>query len=1174
MDVEEHQAMDVDEGLDSSEDSSTSDEEAMGAPDPDPDQQEAPVDGHMQDSDNDHDDDDANRPDDEGMASDSSSDGDESAPLDEENDAQPDEEGANGAEPSEPQQSTAMRDQFQEYTDHCFSHFKELEPYQVHMIKIMHTLAKKKATMDTYDAVMEWHLRTTGKLKEYQALGDSKDYWSRKKLMQFLKKRNNMTEKYAKPRKTVLRGNKAKVTMQLRHARELIQSIFTDPRLKSEDWLWHNKDVFALAQDNLNYIGDINTGKAYLKTYKELITDPSKQILVPLPLYIDGAVTGQFDKLQVECLKMTNGLLTNKARQREYVWKTLGLMPNYTKADSRGKKLFVESGHLAALDLFGAPMHQNDEEGANNSAEDQDPAHGMVEYHHCLEIMLESLHELIEEGMVLDLMINGHLIKNVELVFFVPYVKCDGDEADKLTLSYRSRGKGVSQLCRYCQCPAVDSDNVDANYPKKTEPMMKKLFEQQNNSRLKQLSQVNAKNAFHGLRMGLHNNRGIHGATPWDMLHTILLGVFLYARDCFFAQIGWKSKTSDEINSMAKMIGRLLARQSDRDKPRTKFAKGIKKGKIMAKEFTGVLLLMSAILRSDMGRDVLQKAFKKNFRHDWQLKDWALLVESLLEWEEYLKSDTMLKQHVQKLKHKHRFLMYLLKKIGARSKGMGFKTMKFHSLTHLAEDIENFGVPQTLDTGELKLDAIAADGVGFGKSCAQRNTMLACHRVPYCPGWYQNFHRHSKLLPKLTKQCPNAKKLGMNRMEMLGVHVHLVRMLRTQMRNIGIGSSVVRQSFVQANKIISTCCSRLANANQISFLCTLLVIGSNESHHKTTKVAAKLTQKDITTFEKQVSDRLDDLHTLDLAIEEINGRPLRSYLEGYDHNTAKRHPGQITERHDEDESVMEEVEERPKTSVGGLQLEVFKDDETGSLQFKVVTRTKYKDLIVVMPEVMEVVWKIQELVQNWIKQVRLCAEHKRNGVIFRSHPCYLGKGPWRDWVLVDWGEDGQFPAQIWGFVDLTDLPQDVELTLDIGEEEIRPELSKNIFAIVESATPYVEKSPKSDIWRPITLDTVDTADGVKRYFYVVDVDTFVSPICVIANLGGPIDEFLWMKARKEWREDFIEWLEAPVGEDRDQMEEIEEEENSEQSESEDEDDEDDEDEEDGESEVEEEGPED
>jgi hypothetical protein len=57
--------------------------------------------------------------------------------------------------------------------------------------------------------------------------------------------------------------------------------------------------------------------------------------------------------------------------------------------------------------------------------------------------------------------------------------------------------------------------------------------------------------------------------------------------------------------------------------------------------------------------------------------------------------------------------------------------------------------------------------------------------------------------------------------------------------------------------------------------------GSNESHHKTTKIAAKLTQKDIRTFEQQTSNRLDDFHVLNLAMEEIKGNPLWSYLDSY-----------------------------------------------------------------------------------------------------------------------------------------------------------------------------------------------------------------------------------------------------------------------------------------------------
>ena len=42
-----------------------------------------------------------------------------------------------------------------------------------------------------------------------------------------------------------------------------------------------------------------------MKTYERLITDPTRQILVTLPLYIDAAVTGQFDKLQVTAMKMS-----------------------------------------------------------------------------------------------------------------------------------------------------------------------------------------------------------------------------------------------------------------------------------------------------------------------------------------------------------------------------------------------------------------------------------------------------------------------------------------------------------------------------------------------------------------------------------------------------------------------------------------------------------------------------------------------------------------------------------------------------------------------------------------------------------------------------------------------------------------------------------------------------
>jgi len=221
-------------------------------------------------------------------------------------------EGAIGQDNDEFPQSQAMCKQFQEYIDHALLNFGTLKKKHVRAIKIFHTLIKKRATLDTYDAVMEWHFRDIGTLANYQTLGDTKEYWSRKTMMPFLKNRYFMVDKYAKPVTKVLRGNKAKVTLQLRCAKQMMASIITDPRWKDTDWLWHNKNPFELAETNLNYALDINTGKAYLATHRKLITDPTKQILVPIPLYIDGAVTGQFDKLEVEALKMTCGLHSTK----------------------------------------------------------------------------------------------------------------------------------------------------------------------------------------------------------------------------------------------------------------------------------------------------------------------------------------------------------------------------------------------------------------------------------------------------------------------------------------------------------------------------------------------------------------------------------------------------------------------------------------------------------------------------------------------------------------------------------------------------------------------------------------------------------------------------------------------------------------------------------------------
>jgi hypothetical protein len=240
------------------------------------------------------------------------------------------------------------------------------------------------------------------------------------------------------------------------------------------------------------------------------------------------------------------------------------------------------------------------------------------------------------------------------------------------------------------------------------------------------------------------------------MLHHILLGLFKYVREVFVIMVGEDSDPLKDLVSLATEHGAVLSRQSERDFPKTTFYNGITTAKLMAREYTGVLLLILTVLKSDLGASILQK--KKKFSEDFVLADWILLLETLLEWEAWMRSPTLQKDEVRKARTKHRYLMYLIKKVAPRNKGMGWNTAKFHGILHLADDILNCGVPLEVDTG----------------SC--------------------------------------------------------------------------------------------------------------EGHHKPAKDAAKLTQKRKSTFDKQTAIRMLELELLALCLEELAGRPVWDYWNGYQHD--------------------------------------------------------------------------------------------------------------------------------------------------------------------------------------------------------------------------------------------------------------------------------------------------
>ena len=223
---------------------------------------------------------------------------------------------------------------------------------------------------------------------------------------------------------------------------------------------------------------------------------------------------------------------------------------------------------------------------------------------------------------------------------------------------------------------------------------------------LQAVSQHPVWNAWHEIRFGLHKDYGVSGASPLEILHWILLGQYKYSREALFLQTGEYSNLGKAINGHATSIGILLQRQSDKDLPRTTFSRGLNTSGLSGHEMTGMILCLTATLRSAQGRNELfttargkQKGF---FPDENYIRDWINLLETQLELEQWLKLKELPVVEVERAKTKFRELMGLVKQVGKRAKGMGYKTMNFHGTIHVPEAILNFGVPSNVNTAPNK----------------------------------------------------------------------------------------------------------------------------------------------------------------------------------------------------------------------------------------------------------------------------------------------------------------------------------------------------------------------------------------------------------------------------------------------------------------------------------------
>ena len=625
-------------------------------------------------------------------------------------------------------------------------------------IELMSILDKEGAPISAYEKIMEWHVKNSV-CPECNVTAHDKV--TDKALLKRLRERYNMDD--LKPRKvrTYLPHSRVYLDVPCHDAGAMLRDLLTDPRITDEDYLFFGDDPTTPppADHEWEYLEDINTGLSYRETYKKVIKPnpitPSgrKKVLLPIIFYLDACVTGQFQNLSLEILKFTLGIFKAKSRDKGAFWRNLGAVPRYERAKKRSRQLLETSANLDARDCLTdsdsdyTALDTDDESGDgaksgsrqqstkfapdfdyfpyidfegypedNDSNPDMEedfmefmegiipeiPKTNAQDFHCILHTILASYKEIQDSGGIdWDLLYKGKMWL-LCLIPFIIFVKGDGVEHDKHCGKYGSRTEGVKQLCRYCCCPNEETDDPFALHERKSVPMIRGMVKNRDQKGLKNLSQKYLWNAWHELRFGSHNDLGIHGATPMEIIHWIQLGQFKYSREMLFHQTG-EGNLGVELNVVATTLGPLLQRQSDRTLPRTKFSRGVMKGKLMAHEHTGVILVLAATLRCTSGRKVIEDFArttkqKKNFAGQEWINDWVRMLELQLQFYAWLTSPSLKLHDVLKMDHKVRKYMHLVKNVGRRDVGMGFKTMNFHGTLHVPEDVQNFGVPANVNT--------------------------------------------------------------------------------------------------------------------------------------------------------------------------------------------------------------------------------------------------------------------------------------------------------------------------------------------------------------------------------------------------------------------------------------------------------------------------------------------
>ena len=553
---------------------------------------------------------------------------------------------------------------------------------QKHRVKLMMLLQDMKAPLCAYKRIMQWASDAT---QDNCGIFTAQDLVHRGVALNRMAAGEGLTTNFFPKEVQCLLPMSRKAVHVVVHSMEsMLASLLSDEALMAEEnLLFPNDDPFSEPARMHRVVGDVVDSRAYRDGYKKYIKVKGQDVLCPIILYIDKTTLDTPGRLTLEPVYFTLGIWKRHVRNRPEAWRPLGYLTTSNKRQREGDKSTVQQ-----------PGRQNQEGMSDGAAKVQD-------YHAMLEVVLSDLRNLQKRGgFKWDLLHRGETMR---VIFKIPIMFIVGDTEghDRLCGHFLCRTGGVKQLCRTCECPTAECNSSKVNYRKRKAAKLEEMAAKGDLEELKAMSQHPIINAFHSLDFMSAGGRGIHGACPGEILHLIYLGIFKYVLECFYHQLGKGTNVIGPLDDLVEKIGQSLKHQSDRNMPRTHFTKLSTCKNLMGHEFSGVLIVLLLLIHTNGFRQCLLGPRRRpsTFLNLEEQLDWDSLLTSLLQWEQWLKQESISVAEVKKSALANRWLMRCIKICAPRLKGMGWNTVKFHLLTHIWEDMIMFGVPSNVDSG-------------------------------------------------------------------------------------------------------------------------------------------------------------------------------------------------------------------------------------------------------------------------------------------------------------------------------------------------------------------------------------------------------------------------------------------------------------------------------------------